>query len=801
MTRPVKIALIAAGGVAALFIGLVVLGLNLDPNSFKSQIARTIHDTTGLNVAFDGPIKVTYFPTLGVQLTRVTVTVPGQPDAQLPLARLGKADVTVKLLPLLSGRVEAGATSLDGLELNIVRDEKGRLNLPIPPIKEVKVEGDKVVVITEKDERYVLDYQIEGVKLTKARFTFDDRMARSLTVLSDFELSTGKVVRGKPFQVKLAFGYAMSHPGAPAPQTEGKVELAGQGSVALEAMQFAFEDATLKTTMASNGLPVKSAETQYTGTIRVDLNKQLYIGEQLKLAVQAKGGVLPDSGAGFTLGLNVRADMAAGVADITGLSLDAMGLVLSGEIHASNLNRPEGGQMSLQMATNEFNPKQILEKFGVTIQDTGTAKARFNAQVDMAKGTTDLTDVSIQAMGLNITTEGHASNITGIPNVTGKVAVAEFNPRQLMAKLGQPLPPTADPAAFTRFQMSYHFEGQGDRFSMRTDSFKLDDTSMTLNLSVDKAGKTKVNLAFTADSLDADRYLPPESAKGQPQAKKGDAKPDPVDIPADVTGSVHIGSLKAAKLRMQNLNAKFSVRDNILDVNPAQLAMYQGTVKAALRADLRGGPNAPLSVSANADGIQVEPLLTDMQGKAQLTGRANLSANLTARGQEARQIMQTLGGRASFAVRNGALLGFDLSPEVFSSPERLMAQGKGTARTNYDVISASFSIAGGVAQTGDLLVSVPPHRITGQGSVNLAAETLDINAQASFAKLPPIPVHLSGNMASPNVSVDAAAVATGVAKGVLDTVVKTPQEAVKIPGNVGKGALDAVGNILGLPKK
>ncbi|WP_027190202.1 AsmA family protein [Fundidesulfovibrio putealis] len=795
MTRTMKIALIAAGGAAALLIGLLVLGMNLDPNSFKSQIAKTIRDTTGLDVAFEGPIAVTYFPSLGVKLTQVTVTVPGQPGVQdkLPLARLAKADVSVKLIPLISGKVEAGATSLDGLELNIVRDVQGRLNLPIPPIKEVKVEGDKVVVITEQDERYVLDYQIEAVHLTNARFTFDDRLAKTQTTLSDFELSTGKVVRGKPFPVKLAFGYGLTQPDA-----SGKVELAGQASVLLEAMQFAFENASLKTTVAGKGLPVKSAETQYTGTIRVDLNKQVYSGDQLKLEVQARGGFLPDAGAGFSLGMNVRADMAAGVADITGMSMESMGFALTGEIHATNLNQPEGGQMTLQMATNEFNPKQVLDKFGVSIPDSGTAKARFNAQVDMAKGTSDLTGVSVQALGLNITTEGHATNIRGVPNVTGKVAVAEFNPRQLMAKLGQPLPPTADPAAFTKFQMSYHFEGQGDRFNLRTDSFKLDDTTMTLALDVDKAGKTKVNMAFTADALDADRYMPAaDSGKGQ----KGESKADPVDIPADVTGTVHVGSLKAAKLRMQNLNAKFSVRDNVLEVNPAQLALYQGTVKATLRAALRGGQNAPLSLSANADGIQVEPLLTDMQGKAQVTGRANLSANVTARGQEARHILQTLGGKASFALRNGALLGFDLSPDIFSSPDKLLAQGKGQTQTNFEVVSASFAINGGVAHTNDLLVSMPPHKITGQGSVNLAAETLDMRAQANFARLPTIPVHLSGNIASPNVSVDAAAMATGVAKGVMDTIMNSPQDAAKVPGNVGKGALDAVGNILGLPKK
>lgn len=202
-----------------------------------------------------------------------------------------------------------------------------------------------------------------------------------------------------------------------------------------------------------------------------------------------------------------------------------------------------------------------------------------------------------------------------------------------------------------------------------------------------------------------------------------------------------------------------------------------------------------------ADAIQLEPLLSDLQGKAQLTGRASLNANLAAKGQQPEQILRTLGGKASFALRNGAILGFDLTPEVFSSAEKLKAQGAGSARTNYEVVSASFGLANGVAQTSDLLASVPPHKVTGQGSINLGAQTLDMKILASFAKLPPIPVLLTGNIASPGVSVDAAAVATGVAKGVLDTVVKSPQDAAKLPGNVGKGALDAVGNILGLPKK
>ncbi|WP_243363946.1 AsmA family protein [Fundidesulfovibrio terrae] len=796
MNRPLKLVLFIAGGLVAVMAGLFALGLSLDPNMFKGQIVKTLKATTGLETSFDGPIKVTYFPSVGVQLNQVTVNAPKE-SGGARLLKLGRAEVSVKLMPLISGRIEAGEMTFDALDVSVTRDEKGRLNLPTPPVKEVKLEGEKVVVITQSDERYAIDYQVQDVKITNSRFSFDDRMTKNTFAVTDLNLSTGSVIRGKSFPVKLAFNYQ-----AASPDASGRVELSGQAMAIPEALRFSFENASITSSVAGKGLPVNSAQASYTGSITVDGTAKTFQAKGIKLSATGKGGVLPDAGAGFSLALDAAADLTAGKADLTGLTLDVMGFGLTGEVHATNLNQNQAAKVTAAMATNEFNPKQVLEKFGVNIQDAGTAKARFKAAADMGAGVADLTDVSVQALGVDITSEVHATNITGVPDVKGKVSLAQCNPRQIMAKLGQPLPASADPAALTRFQMAYDFEGHGERFALHTSVLKLDDTSMSLTATVENAPKPKVNFAFKADTLDADRYTPTQGESKAAHAGPKDTKQQkPVDIPADVTGTVEIGKLKAAKLHMQNVSAKLAVKDNILDVNPAQLALYQGALKATLRTDLRGGAGAPLAATVNADGIQVEPLLTDMQGKAKLSGRATLNASVTGKGQEVKQVLSTLNGKASFAVRNGALLGFDFSPDVFSSPEKLMAQGKGQARTPFEVASGSFSIANGVAGGNDLLVVIPPHRITGQGWVNLASETLDYKVQASFVKLPPIPVHLTGNLASPNVSVDAAAVATGVAKGVVDTVVKTPQGVLSVPGSVGKGALDAVGNILGGSKK
>lgn len=57
-----------------------------------------VYDNTGLTLSIDGPIGWSVFPWLGLSLEQVNVK--GADNSEL--ARLGTAEVSVKLLPLLS---------------------------------------------------------------------------------------------------------------------------------------------------------------------------------------------------------------------------------------------------------------------------------------------------------------------------------------------------------------------------------------------------------------------------------------------------------------------------------------------------------------------------------------------------------------------------------------------------------------------------------------------------------------------------------------------------------------------------
>jgi len=636
MRRPIKFAIAAAGILAVLLATFVVLALTVDPTRFKDQIARVITSTTGVELSFGGSIKTRYFPTLGVELNDVTVLAPKEAGGGV-LAKLGRAGVSVRIMPLLRGHVEAGQVTMSGLELNLVRDEKGRLNLPVPPIKDVKIENRQVVVITDKDERYALNYEIAGVSVNGASVRFEDRVTGQKIVLRDLNLETGAVVNGKPFPLKLDFAYSLENP-----EMEGKVQARGNVTAVPEALLFDLADATLVVSASGTGLPVNSAEATCKGVIRVDGRKQIFTGEGLSLTAKAVGGVLPATVTNFSLDAAVKADMSAGTADVTGLLLKGMDMAVKGEAHAVNLN-----------------------------------------------------------------------------------------------------------------------------------------------------ARPKIDFALKSDALNIDRLpLAGSGAKSEPLRRE--PPHPPVNVPVDATGTVEIGSLTAARLHMKNVSAALALKDGTLAADPVKLSLYGGTVKASGRVGL-SGPEAPMAVNVTADGIELEPLLTDLQGKAKLGGRASASGAVTARGL-GKQMLATLNGKAAFSVRDGAILGFSFTPEALTSG----AGGQG--RTVFQSIGGSFAITNGVARNSDFVAEISPHKATGKGEINLAAQTLDYTVQASFAGLPAIPVHLTGALASPGVSVNPAGLATDVVKGAVD-VIKDPQRILNAPQNVGKGAGDAVKNLLRRPKR
>src|SRR5450631_4935065 len=115
-------------GVAVLLCAVLVgVGLLVNPNHYKGNIAATAKESTGRELQLNGDIKLSVFPWIALELGPASL---GNPPgfSEEPFVSFQHASVRVKLLPLLSKRLEVGRVEVDGLDLKLLKNAEGKGN-------------------------------------------------------------------------------------------------------------------------------------------------------------------------------------------------------------------------------------------------------------------------------------------------------------------------------------------------------------------------------------------------------------------------------------------------------------------------------------------------------------------------------------------------------------------------------------------------------------------------------------------------------------------------------------------------
>jgi AsmA protein len=178
--RTAKILGIALGAVIALIaLALLAVRLFVDPNDYKPRIAAAVKNATGRELLLQGAIKLSVFPWIALELGPASLgNPPGFSDE--PFVSFQHASVRVKLLPLLSKRLEVGRVAVDGLDLKLSKNAEGKGNWQgfghsegsAPAAAQPKAGGEAL-------------QGIEGVKITNARVTYEN------LTLDNLNLETG----------------------------------------------------------------------------------------------------------------------------------------------------------------------------------------------------------------------------------------------------------------------------------------------------------------------------------------------------------------------------------------------------------------------------------------------------------------------------------------------------------------------------------------------------------------------------------------------------------------------------------
>ena len=195
----------AAIGVVVLIVaGLAVFLLTLDVNQYKGRIAEAVKDATGRELTIKGDIKLS----LGLTPSLVVndVSFQNAPWGTRPqMATIKHFEAEVALIPLLSGNAEVKKLILDGADILVETDARGRSNLEF-----AETAADKPKAPPPAQQGAAKQATIPTVNLVQiqdALLTYNDGKTKQRTTVKVEKLGLGADTASSPLKIDLAAAY------------------------------------------------------------------------------------------------------------------------------------------------------------------------------------------------------------------------------------------------------------------------------------------------------------------------------------------------------------------------------------------------------------------------------------------------------------------------------------------------------------------------------------------------------------------------------------------------------------------
>ena len=128
MNKSVKIIVGALGGVIILFAaGVWYASATIDPVQLTKLLSTSVKAATSRDLKISGPVSLSFFPEISVSAERLSLSNAvwaSNPE----MVTVNRIDLNIKMLPLLSKRIEIGSVKLAGLELHLQKNAAGKVN-------------------------------------------------------------------------------------------------------------------------------------------------------------------------------------------------------------------------------------------------------------------------------------------------------------------------------------------------------------------------------------------------------------------------------------------------------------------------------------------------------------------------------------------------------------------------------------------------------------------------------------------------------------------------------------------------
>ena len=424
--RIVKIAGIAIGAlVALLLLAIVLVAVFVDPNDYRAEIEQRVEAQTGRKLSLSGDLKLSFFPWLALQTGAASLgEAPG--FGTEPFVSIQEARVGVRLWPLLRGAVEVGTVRLVGARIRLITDAQGRDNWADLGSKQAETTPEASSQAPTKIPT------IAGLQIEDAAVTIENRKTNSRQVVRDFNLKSGRLQSGAPFDLSTSFIFdqdaAMSI----------KANVGATVTADFDRNVHRLDAPKIDLLVTGQGYPAAGVPVQIrAASLQADVGNKAHQLSGLTLATTWKGKGFPEAGVAVSLKADdLNVNLATQVMQLTGLVAELAGAKLSGTLNGAEiLDAPRiTGPLRLEPVVL----RDWLPKLGITLPQARDpavfSKLSFASNVALTKTSAQLNDVTLQ---LDDTT---AKGMLGIADFTAKALRFDLNIDKLNADRYLPPP-------------------------------------------------------------------------------------------------------------------------------------------------------------------------------------------------------------------------------------------------------------------------------------------------------------------------------------------------------------------------
>ncbi|HMC13962.1 MAG TPA: AsmA family protein, partial [Gallionellaceae bacterium] len=280
MKKILKYILLAVGGVAIIVAAAATyLVLTFNPNDYKPQIIKAVKDSKQRNLKLDGDIKLTFFPSIGASLSKISLS---EFRSEREFAAIDSAHVSLSLLPLLSKHVVVNEVAVSGVKAELVKHKDGKLNIDDLLSKDAAPAENKPAA-PAAPAGAPLKFDIASVSVDKTALSYRDEASGAQYSVKDLSIKTGRIANGSPSKFGLSVVVQANQP-----KLDITVQMNATLTFDLQKKLYRADGMELHAT--GNALDISNLNVKANGDVNANLGTQEFGAKKLLATVSGTQG-------------------------------------------------------------------------------------------------------------------------------------------------------------------------------------------------------------------------------------------------------------------------------------------------------------------------------------------------------------------------------------------------------------------------------------------------------------------------------------------------------------------------------